>query len=421
MNGQKKILILGGKSIGSMDIINHIRKSGNYVIVCDNTPKEQSPAKQIADEYWDCSTAEVEKIAVKAMGAGVSAVFTGVHSFNIDKCQKICAKLDLPFYAAAQELELASNKKRYKEIWKKYGITVIPEYKISDLSDFPGGIKYPVLLKPVDASGARGLQICYSEQNIKANIAEALKYSSLKELIAEQYIQDKEEITIVYIIKDGQPHLASLADRLLVKFSEDVIPLPAGYIWPSKYLALYEQNVDSKMKDAIRFMGFKNGMLFIQAIVKDNNILPYDMGFRLSGTQEHVILEDICGYNPLKLLADYAITGRFGDDSLPGKTDPHFNTHAAQITFLVSPGTITRFEGITETGNIPGVIRIIKNKEEGETVPEAAWGTLNQVALRVFLKAENKDVLKKHISKIRETIKIYDGDTDITIKHEDSI
>lgn len=59
-----------------------------------------------------------------------------------------------------------------------------------------------------------------------------------------------------------------------------------------------------------------------------------------------------------------------------------------------------------------GVIRVVKNKQEGDTIPKNAYGTLNQIALRVFVKAQDCSSLNLLKRKIRQTIKIYSSDNE---------
>lgn len=403
-----KLLLLGGKPIGSVDIARYAKSLGCYVIVCDYLPKEQSPAKQFADEVWEYSTADVDLIVQRAQKEGVNAVFTGVHEFNIARCQEVCEKLNLPFYVDKPTMTNAANKSYYKNVFAQFEIPLISQYKIEDKKI------YPVLLKPVDGSGAYGLKICNSEQEFQENLPKALEFSSKKEVLIEQYIKEKEEITTVYFIVDGVPYLASVADRIVKHFDNAVIPLPIAYVWNSKYLDLYEKTIDEKMKKAIQFMGLKNGMLFIQSIVKDNQIMPYDIGFRLSGTQEQNIIEAMCGYNPLKLMVDFAFYGKFNNDDFVSLINPHFKGAAAQITFLAKPSVVGCFEGLDEIQKNNNVIRIIKNKQEGELIPDSALGTLNQVALRVFVKSDNQENLQDLIESIRKKVKIY-SNTNIEI------
>ena len=105
-------------------------------------------------------------------------------------------------------------------------------------------------------------------------------------------------------------------------------------------------------------------------------------------------------------MVDYALTGKFGDSELIKKINPHFNGLAAQITFLAEPATVGRFQGLEDVEKLNGVIRIIKNKLEGETIPQSALGTLNQVVLRVFIKADNQENLISLIKLIRDKVKI---------------
>lgn len=404
----KKFLLLGGKPIGSLDILDYARNRGAYVIVCDYLDEALSPAKQLADEAWSYSTNDVDTIVNHAKKDGVVCAFTGVHEFNLKKCQQICEQLNIPFYASSDELHVSSQKNIYKAIFRNHGINTIKEYNIT-LNDIPKNIQFPIIIKPSDGSGAYGINICHNEYDIITKMGDATRYSENKKIIAEHYITDKEEITTVYFIINGIPYLASVADRLVQSFNDSVIPLPVGYIWPSKYLSLYEENVDAKMKNAIQDMGLMNGMLFIQSIVKNGVIYPYDIGFRLSGTQEHIILEEMCGYNPLKLLVDFAFDGNFNDkEKLISKINPHFNGYASNITFLAKTSTIMKFTGTDEVERMDGVIRIIKNKMPGETIPESALGTLNQVALRVFVKADSIESLNSLIANVASTISIED-------------
>lgn len=407
---QKKIIILGGKPVGAVDMTKYAKETGHHVIVCDYLDRKASPAKNFSNENISYSTADTKAIVDYIKANNVAAVFSSVHEFNINKCLEICNECNLPFYATKEAMDVTSNKKLYKKIFKDFDIPLISQYKIEDKKD------YPVLIKPIDGTGAYGIKICNSEVEFQENLQKAVEFSAKGEVLIEQYIKEKEEITTVYIIKDGIPYLASVADRIVKYFDNTVIPLPIAYIWNSKYLDLYEKTIDEKMKKAIQFMNLQNGMLFIQSIVKDNIIMPYDIGFRLSGTQEHVILESVCGYNPLKLLVDYALTGKFGDETLKEKINPHFDCAAAQITFLVKPATISKFEGIEEVEKMPQVIRVIKNKQEGETIPKSALGTLNQVALRIFVKEKTTERLNELIGLIRSKIRVIsDKNKDIII------
>ena len=116
----KRLLILGGKPIGSCEIVQRAREMGIYTIVTDYLPKEQSAAKQLADESWEISTADVELLAQKIKDEQIDGVYTGVHEFNITRMIEICEKLDLPCFCTMEQWERLVNKCRFKELCRSY-------------------------------------------------------------------------------------------------------------------------------------------------------------------------------------------------------------------------------------------------------------------------------------------------------------
>ena len=76
---------MGSKPIGSVELVERAKELGAYVIVADYLPIEQSPAKRIADECWDISTAEVDKLVDLCKIHHVDGVSAGVHEFNINR------------------------------------------------------------------------------------------------------------------------------------------------------------------------------------------------------------------------------------------------------------------------------------------------------------------------------------------------
>lgn len=403
----KKILVLAGKPIGSEDIVKYARESGAYVIVTDNLAIENSLAKKIADEHWDISTAEVEKLCEEIKKNKVDAVFTGIHEFNIWRTLDVCEILNYPFYATRDQLQNTSVKTEYKQLFRDFGIPVVEDFTITqnDWETQNQEIKYPVLLKPVDGSGGYGISICYNEEEFKTGFEKALESSKVKKVLVEKFVKAK-EVTIFYIIQNGKIKLSAMADRHTENGTKYTIPLPVLYIFPSIHLESFQENFNEKFIQAFESLGLKNGMLFIQAFADDGKIIPYDIGFRLTGTQEYHILEALCGYNPLKMLVDYAITGEMGKE-VAHLADPKLGgKHAFIITFLIKPCKVGEFIGLEEVKKMDGVIKVIKNHQLGDEIPESATGTLNQVILRVLGAADSRSEMKELIKKIIGKIEV---------------
>ena len=405
----KKLLVLGGKPIGSIDIIEYALSKGVHTIVTDYLDKKDSPAKQLANENWDLSTSDLDKLYIRCKSSNVNAVFTGIHEFNISKTLQLANKLGVPFYATQEQLNITSIKSQYKDLFRKFNVPVVPEYYIDTdtLKTDVNVLEYPVLIKPVDSSGGRGISICYNEQELLDAYPKALEYSNSGKVLVEKYITAK-EATIFYIIQEGKIMLTAMADRYIGNGDEYTIPLPLLYTFPSKHQNYYIENLNQNVINAFESIGLKNGMVFIQTFVDDKQFYLYDIGFRLTGSQEYYILEKVCGYNPLKMMVDYALTGKMGNNDVEPLIDPYLNgKFACNITFLAKPSTIGAFKGIEEVEKIPGVIKVVKNHQEGEVIPNSAAGTLNQVILRVFIVSDSFSEMKNSIRRSTELFDVF--------------
>ncbi len=409
---REKVLILGGKPLGTIDIVNYLQNKGYYVIVTDNLSEDISIAKQIADEKWDISTAEVDLICEKAKLYNVKAVFTGIHDFNINMTCEICNKLNLPFYATKEQLYKTSTKSIYKEIFKQFDVPVVPEYKLesNELEIFANNVQYPILIKPSDSSAGRGISICNNKNELKMGYDKAIANSPKNEILIEQYIQSI-EVTIFYIIQDGKIMLSAMADRYLknVNNLENTIPLPTLYTFPSIHLNKYINELNDKVINTLQSFELKNGMVFIQSFANSEQFLFYDMGFRLTGTQEYHILETLCNYNPLKMMTNFALTGIMDDNNIQNKVDPFLNgNYAFIISISGKSGIINKYIGLDKIESFDGVIKVIKSYPIGYAIPQSAIGTLNQVVLRVLGVSKSKDEMKNLINNIVNEIDILD-------------
>lgn len=402
-----KLLVLGGKPIASCDIVDYANRIGVYTVVTDYLSDEMSPAKRIAKEAWNISTAEVDRLCDKIKEEKITAVFTGAHEFNISKTIEICERLNLNFYTSSKVYNCLSNKEVYKTIFEHAGMPKIREFYKGDYRKIDyNNIVYPVVVKPVDGSGGFGVKKCFSISDFRENATLAGQASNRGEVLIEECMLAP-EVTIFYIIRNGKILVSAMGDRITHSFDDNVIPLPVLYTFPSKHLDSYMRQFDEKVVAALTSVGVKNGMLFIQAFWKDDKCYIYDIGYRLTGTQEYNLLSVISGYNPLEMLVDFSLTGQMGTEDIQYLVDPFFNgKKAAIVTLLMYPGTIHNFRGVETVAKMDGVVKFVLNHEVGETIPESALGTLVQVAARAFVVASSMEELQKIVGQVRNSFSV---------------
>ena len=396
----KRLLIMGGMRF-SCEIVKTAREMGIYTIVADYNKIEDSPGKQIADKAVDISVLDVEAMVSYIKNNAIDGVFVGFNDMLLPYYAEICEKTGLPCYGTKTQFETLIAKDQYKALCRQFGVPTIPEYDIND-----NHIIYPVLVKPVDNSGSRGITICHNRQELEEAVETGKKASKTGKVLIERYM-DGREVTVFWTFQNGNYFLSALANRH-VKHNQgqDVIPLPVGYTFPSVFLPKYQQEVEENCKKMFRHIGVKDGMMFMQCKVEDGICYVYDLGFRPTGSLEYKILKRVCGYDPLEMMIHHSLTGEMGNENIAAKVNPLFDTPAFNVSCLCAPGTIKEITGIEEVKAMEEVEDVVIAHVPGETITENMKGLLAQITVRVLGSVENKDQLLPIMQKIDNTIHI---------------
>lgn len=396
----KRLLILGGMRF-SCEIVNKAREMGIHTIVADYNRVEDSPGKQIADEAVDLSVIDVGAVVSYVKENAIDGVIVGFNDMLLPYYADICHKCGLPCYGTKEQFETLIAKDKYKALCRQFGVPTIQEYDVNDEN-----IEFPVLVKPVDNSGSRGITICHNRLEMEHAVSIGKHASKTGKVLIERYM-DGREVTVFWTFQEGNYYLSALGNRH-VKHNQgdDVIPLPVGYTFPSVFLPKYRAEVEENCKAMFRHLGLKDGMMFMQCKVEDDTCYVYDLGFRLTGSLEYKILERVCGYNPLEMMIRFALTGSMGEESIAGMAIPEFETPAFNVSCLCAPGTIKEITGIEEVKKMPEVKSVVVAHAPGETITEQMRGLLVQITVRVLGSVPSKKGLLPTMQHIDDTIHI---------------
>lgn len=402
----KKILILGGYEHMSNVVIT-AKKMGLYTIVTDRMPG--SPAKALADESFDISTSDIEALAELIKKETISGVFNGFDDINTWNAQALCEKMDLPFYATKEQLEICSNKDQFKAFCRMYDVPVIEEYEIGEnLKETVQQLSFPVIVKPVDSYASQGITVCYSPEEFEEGYAKALNYSKSGKAIVERFIDNSHGVMMFYTVRNGQVTLSAMTDRYVHKHYQEHPPLPTATLFPSRHLDLYVQTLDQKVRAMLQGMGIQNGVLFIQSLFENDAFYLYEMGFRMSGTQYYSIVEKQTGINLLEMMLDYATGGTLENYPVEKFDNGYTKFPACNLSILLKDGVIKEITGLEEIIAMPAVLAYIPVNDTGDTVE--ITGTYAQMLGRFNIAAENTDELTKIINHINSSLQVTSTD-----------
>lgn len=402
----KRLLYLGGIPRARY-VVSRARKLGINVIVADYDPK--SPAKRIANEGVLVNALDVDALEALCKEKHLDGIMTGYADIILPVCFELSKRLEIPYYATADMLRASTDKEFFKELSEKFDVPVPKTYHINkeDVREKADSLNYPVFMKPLDGSGSRGASACYRKEDFEEQYNYALSFSKKGIVTVEDFLQGTEFI-LDYLLIDGEPYLASLADRYSVDGRPAAVNHPNLMVLPSKHLDKYYEEVDPKVCNMFKKAGFKDGVIFLQGYA-DKKITFYEMGCRLGGTWPYID-EYFHGVNPMDMLFCHALTGKMVQKPENVHISARFNGKGAVIYFLSQDkeGDIAKVEGVEDVQLLPYVVAVMQYYKAGD---HFALGTLTDVLfLAVHLVADDFEQLKERINKVYELVGYYDKD-----------
>lgn len=395
---RKRLLILGGTSI-SRQIVYAARDLSMEIFVTDYYP--DSPCKKLADKSFMVSCTDVDAVVALIKKERIDGVIMGYADVLLPYYVLICTKAGLPCYANMHAIEVTSDKSHFKELCKQFDVPVVPEYSFEDV--LVGKIEYPIIVKPVDNSGARGIFICHNKEEFDKYYPESMQYSPSQHVIIERYMNCPES-TIFYYFHHGEIYLLGVGDRHMWKHNEDLLQLPIGYTFPSKKIDVFLRNENEKLMNMFHSLEMNEGMAFVQAFIDKDHFVVYEMGYRFTGSLEHHLMEHAIGFNHLKEILNYAVGNEVKDSII--KMDNINNSILANVTLLLSEGTIGHYEGLENCRLIPGVLHIHESYQPGTVIDDNKLGKLSQVGIRVLLSADTREQMLDLMDEVKNTLHI---------------
>lgn len=402
----KKLLELG-TTMGSVQMVRYAKDNGAYVIVADKDKPERSAAKRIADKTYMCDLKDVEGLIKIAREENVDGVVTGASEAILQSSRKIAEELGLPIYFTEELWNRFMRKDSFRKLCGKYGVSTPTTYYLGkrDAIGDVNGYKYPVIVKPVDASSNAGISICNNSEELVASLDHASDFSKTNTIIVEQYI-DGEEISCTYVVKDHVAKMVCMGTKYPYVDENGLRALANAYLYPSSSIDVYISQEDEKVRKMFVEEGINNCTVFVQGMYKDNRCYIFEAGLRMEGTGSFRITSTLCGQNFLHFQVDNALNVPTEYDL--DKENPYFHGKKCVLfSQIVKGGTIETVTGYDEIKNDDRIFASEQRRYSGDTI--VADGTLRQIMFRYLIYGDNMETVVELIKKIQGTVKALDA------------
>ena len=302
--------MLGG-SLYQVYAIKEAVRLGYYVITCDYLPS--NPGHQFAHEYYNVSTTDKEAVLALAEKLQVDGVLAYASDPAAPTAAFVCEKLGLPS-SPYRSVEILSNKDLFRQFLQEHGFNCPKamgfstyEEALSHIDEF----QLPVMVKPVDSSGSKGINKMTEKTQLKDFIEDALHYSRSKRFLIEEFIVKKgHQISGDAFSVDGKLVFHCLGNEFYdSSCDKDFAPL--GECWPFQMDYRYIDELEQQLQRLISLLGMKSNAYNVEAIVgKDDKVYLLELGARSGGSLIPQVTEYATGVN----MVTYAIKAAMGED-----------------------------------------------------------------------------------------------------------
>lgn len=365
----KKLLILGS-DFGTISVVKEAHRQGMYVIVADLM--ETSPTKKDADEAWMISTTDIDELERRSREAGITAVMFGASDFNISNCRKLCQRLGLPIYCDDDHVwDVVRDKRAFKTLCAEVGAPIATDYQLTDdnYKTEADRLSYPVVVKPSDKSGNRGMNFCADKEAFIKGYEQARAISD-RSIIVERQLCG-EEFNVHYALADGEA-------SLLYFTSTHHEPGQASNLYSfkcttSNHLRQYIDEVNDSVIQVIKRAGCKEGIAWVDIMRDaDGSFYLLEMGYRFGGVMTYVPYAQVSGFNTVRWMLDIACGKKHTKADLPEPLNQVYTSMAASYhLFTKRAGVVKEMTGLGEISKMDGVFIDIP-KRKGTTVREKA-------------------------------------------------
>jgi len=344
-DGKKKIMLLGGLRY-LIPVIETAHRLGYHVITCDYLP--DNIAHRYSDEY--CNVSIIDKEAV--LEAARERKIDGIMSFAVDPGVVTAAyvqeKLGLPGNPY-ESVCILQNKDRFRKFLADNGFNTPEAFGFNTREEalaMSGSFRYPVIVKPTDAAGSKGVTRVDDEAGLPDAVAAAFSHSIGGSIIIEQFIEksgcssDSDSFSV-----DGRlEYVTFSAQRFDASASNPYTP--SAYSWPSTMNCREEEYLKGELQRLIGLLGMRTSIYNIETrIGTDGKAYIMEVSPRGGGNRLSEMLHHATGAN----LIENAVRAAVGEDIIPMQ-GPEYKGYWAEI--ILHADSDGRFDAVEVSESI---------------------------------------------------------------------
>ena len=272
----KKLMLLGGSEY-LLPVIKTAKKLGCYTITCDYLPN--NIAHRYSDEYCNVSVTDKEKVLDTAKKLKIDGIMSFACDPGVVTAAYVAEKIGLPFQGSYKSTKILQDKGLFRDFLSKNNFNCPHAKKHTNKEDPFKELEcfdWPIIVKPVDSAGSKGVTRVDDPINLKDAIDKAIDKSQSKAYIIEDFLtfEGYHSSADVFTV-DGELKFSTYSDQLFDVKAENPYT-PSMIIWPSTMKKEYQEILTKETQRLMNLLDMKTGIYNVETCVGIGGI-PYIM------------------------------------------------------------------------------------------------------------------------------------------------
>ena len=352
---------------------------GLYTIGID--PMADASCRDAVDAFEIVGGQDFEGTCAVVEKYDVKAIVTAATDKPLVMMARVAEKYGFPFYSV-ETAQWSTDKYQMKQRFLEGGVPCARGRLIAKAEE-ADDLYYPLIVKPRDNSGSRGVKLCRNREELQEAMQEALQYSHLDTVLVEEYIEGQ-EYSIEGLHYDSKSEVIQFTEKTTTEFPYNV---ELAHKQPANLTENQKNDIREQVSKIASCMHFENCLSHTELKINEHGIFIIETSPRLGGDYITSTLAPLStGINMEDQLLHIALGERV--DTQTGRVEK-----ASGVCFFCLPeGVVKKIDPqINEVASWPGVYSFELKLKEGDEVHQIT-SSLNRYG-EVIISADNRERL----------------------------
>lgn len=274
---KKKLAIIGASYL-QMPLVKKAKEMGAESVCF--AWEEGAVCKDVCDHFYPVSTVNKEEILRICREIKIDGITTIASDVAVLTVNYVAEKMGL-IGNPDKYSETATNKYLMRQCFMEHDVPS-PKFCLTDgiIPEMIESFRYPVIVKPTDRSGSRGVEKVEESNELKSAIERACKESFQKKAVIEEFVEGR-EISVESISYKGKHYVLQITDKVT---TEAPFFVELEHHQPSSLPDDIKDRVKAIVLNALDALHIQYGASHAELkITKNGDIRVIEIGARMGG------------------------------------------------------------------------------------------------------------------------------------------